>query len=107
VQEGSARIYILLEEDHIGLNLRVTSSVARSPVTDREAFFMRLLEINRDLSTCSLSLLDDLVLVGACRPVKGLDQDELNEMIWNVSYAADKLDDELIEKYGARPRESD
>lgn len=101
LDEGSARIYVLTEEDHRGLFVRVTSSIARCPAGVKEPLFQYLLEINRDLNACGLALLEDLVLVTASRSVKGLDQEELNDMIWNVSYVADKLDDELVSRFGA------
>ncbi len=101
LDEGSARVYILLEEDHRGLSVRVTSSIVRCPAGTKESLYQYLLEVNRDLNACGLALLDDLVLVTTSRSVKGLDQEELNDMIWNVSYVSDKLDDELVTRFGA------
>ena len=101
ITEGSAKIYIFVQDDRIGTVIRVHSPILNFPEKNREAFFLRLLEINRDLSGCSVSAFDGVIMVGGQRPIVGLDQEELNSLIWSVSYAADMLDDQLNEEFGA------
>lgn len=103
IEEGSAKIYIFLQESDRGFVLRVNAPVCHFPKENREQFFKTLLEINRDLSVCCIAAHEEVVLVSAQRTVLGLDQEELNDMIWNVSAAADVLDDQLREQFGAEP----
>jgi len=94
LKEGSAKVYIFLQEDKSGgIVLRVTSPIVHFPDLDRERFFQRCLELNQDLSCCSLSAHEEIILVTSQRPIAGLDQEELNTLIWNVSHAADVIDD--------------
>jgi hypothetical protein len=102
ITEGSAKIFIFVQEDRIGEVLRVNSPILHFPEKNREAFFLRLLEINRDLSGCCVSAFDGVIMVSGQRPIIGLDQDELNSLIWSVSYVADTLDDQLSEEFGAQ-----
>ena len=101
ITEGSAKIYIFIQEDRVGPLLRVNSPVLHLPKTNREAFFLRLLEINRDLTSCGLAVYEDVVIVSGQRHIQGLDQEELNALIWNVSYVADTLDDQLAGEFQA------
>ncbi|HEY9714813.1 MAG TPA: YbjN domain-containing protein [Chroococcales cyanobacterium] len=99
--EGSAKIYIFIQECREGPALRVSSPILKFPENNREAFFKKLLELNRDMIGCCISVVDDIVMVGTQRSTKGLDQEELNELVWNVSYVADLLDDQLAADFGA------
>jgi hypothetical protein len=102
ITEGSANIYIFIQEDRVGPVIRVNSPILHFPDANREAFFLRLLEVNRDLSSCCIAASDEVVIVSGQRPILGLDQEELNELIWNVSYVADTLDDQLSKEFNAR-----
>lgn len=103
IHEGSAKVYIFLQEDRTGsILIRVTSPIVHFPDTDREAFFLRCLELNQDLSCCSLSSHEEIVLVTSQRPIQGLDQEELNTLIWNVSHASDVMDDIFAKEFSCR-----
>lgn len=94
LKEGSAKVYIFLQEDKGGnIVVRVTSPIVHFPDLDRERFFQRCLELNQELSCCSLSAHEEYILVTTQRPIAGLDPEELNTLIWNVSHAADVIDD--------------
>jgi hypothetical protein len=82
--------------------IRVNSPILHFPDANREAFFLRLLEVNRDLSYCCVAACDEIVIVSGQRPILGLEQEELNDLIWNVSYVADTLDDSLADEFHAR-----
>ncbi|HEY9734445.1 MAG TPA: YbjN domain-containing protein [Drouetiella sp.] len=100
--EGSAKVYIFIQEDKSGPVIRVNSPILHFPDANREAFFLRLLEVNRDLSYCCVAACDEIVIVSGQRPILGLEQEELNDLIWNVSYVADTLDDSLADEFHAR-----
>ncbi len=103
LNEGSATVYILLRDnnDHHGAVLRISSPLVFVPKDNREAFYRRLLDINANLSSCALATHENTVLVVYQRPTLGLDQEELDELVWNAAYIADLLDDKLAEEYGA------
>ncbi|HEY9784922.1 MAG TPA: YbjN domain-containing protein [Candidatus Obscuribacterales bacterium] len=102
ITEGSAKIYIFLQEDRQGPVLRVTSPIVHFPQTNRDSFFLRCLDINRDLSGCCLAAFEQIVMVTSQRPLQGLDQEEVNSLIWNVSNAADYFDDVLAKEFSCR-----
>jgi hypothetical protein len=99
--EGSAKVYIFVQETTTGPVLRITSPILHIPTGNRENFYRRLLDINADLSGCALATFDNVVLVVAQRPTIALDQEELDALVWNVAYVADLLDDKLATEFGA------
>lgn len=102
LMEGSAKIYVFIQDSPRGVVLRITSPILHFPHHNREMFFLRCLDINRELSCCSLAVYEEIVLVTAQRPIEGLDQEELNTIIWNVSNAADVFDDMLSREFDCR-----
>ncbi len=102
ITEGSARIYIFVQETNTGPVLRITSPLVHVPETNREAFYRHLLAINTDMSSCALSVHEDIVLVVTQRPTVGLEQEELDSLVWNVAYVADLLDNKLAAEFNAR-----
>ncbi|MDQ5965580.1 MAG: hypothetical protein QG625_1735 [Cyanobacteriota bacterium erpe_2018_sw_39hr_WHONDRS-SW48-000098_B_bin.30] len=108
LMEGSARVYILVQEgpkDSRGQNpsmLRITAPLVHIPDLNKEQFYRRLLDLNGNLSLCALSTHEDVVLVVAQRPTAGLDQEELDDLVWHVAYVADLLDNKLAEEFGCK-----
>lgn len=102
LEQGSAKIYIFVQDDTQGPLIRVNSPIVHFPSEHREEFFLHLLELNRELSCCWLSASDEVVIVTTQRPTLGLDQEELDGLIWSVSQVADMLDDQLAEQFNAR-----
>ena len=100
--EGSAKIYIFVQDSPNGAVLRITSPLIYVPVKNRETFYRRLLDINTNLTNCALSTHGDIVLVVAQRPTLGMTQDELDELVWNAAYVADLLDNKLADEFEAR-----
>jgi hypothetical protein len=72
------------------------------PENNREAFFHRLLDINTNLTSCALATHGNIVLVVCQRQTLGLFQEELDELVWNVAYVADLLDNKLADEFKAR-----
>jgi hypothetical protein len=103
LKEGSATVYIMLRDDsdHHGAVLRISSPLVFIPKNNKEAFYRRLLDINTNLSSCALATHENTVLVVYQRPTLGLEQEELDELVWNAAYIADLLDNKLAEEYGA------
>lgn len=102
IKEGSAEVYITVQSgnEEVGTVLRVSSPLVYIPQNNREQFFRHLLELNNDLSSCALSVYNDLVLVVCQRPTLGLNQEEMDELVWNTAYVADLLDNRLAEQFG-------
>jgi hypothetical protein len=107
MNEGSARIYIFVQDTSGGPVVRVTSPIVTIPEKgDISAFYRHLLDINSSLTSCALATNEHAVLVVSQRSTAQLDQEELDSMIWNVAYVADLLDDKLVKEYGARRYQS-
>jgi hypothetical protein len=106
LNEGSARIYIFLQDAAGGPVIRVTSPIVYIPQQRREDFYRHLLDMNTDLTSCALATSEDAVLVVAQRHINQLDQEELDDMIWNVAYVADVLDDKLASEFATRKYQS-
>lgn len=106
LNEGSARIYIFVQDAPGGPVVRVTSPIVYVPQQRREEFYRHLLDMNANLTSCALATSDDAVLVVAQRHTRQLEQEELDDMIWNVAYVADVLDDKLVEEFGTRRYQS-
>lgn len=100
--EGSAKIYIFVQGAPNGAVLRITSPLVFVPSQNREAFFHRCLDINTNLTSCALATHGDIVLVVSQRPSLGLVQEELDELVWNVAYVADLLDNKLADEFNCR-----
>jgi hypothetical protein len=100
--EGSAKIYIFVQDAPNGAVLRITSPLVFVPEHNKEAFFHRLLDINTNLTSCALATHGDIVLVVSQRPTVGLMQTELEELVWNAAYVADLLDNKLADEFHAR-----
>ena len=100
--EGSAKVYIFVQDSPNGAVLRITSPLVFLPDRNRENFYRRLLDINTNLTSCALSTHNDIVLIVSQRPTVGMTQEELDELVWNTAYVADLLDDKLSEEFGAR-----
>lgn len=104
IAERDIKVYVFIQEALRGksIEIRCTSPIVHFPMGNRELFLTRLLEINRDLSWCCLAAFEDVVLVSAQRPIEGLDQEELDNIIWTVSQTANELEDRLSKEFGAR-----
>lgn len=99
--EGSAKVYIFVQETPTGPVLRITSPLVKVPDANKESFYRRLLDINSDLSGCAMATYQDVVLCVAQRPTLALDQEELDALVWNVAYVADLLDNKLAQEFNA------
>ena len=77
IKEGSAEVFIIVQESNEELRtiLRISSPLVYIPENNKEQFYRYLLELNNDLSSCSLSVYHDLVLVVVQRPILGLSQE--------------------------------
>lgn len=106
VVEGSARVYIFVQDGAAGPVIRITSPIVTLPDGNREAFYRHLLDINANLTSCALAASENAVLVVSQRATAQLDQEELESMVWNVAYVADLLDDKLVKEFGARRYQS-
>ncbi len=102
LKSGTATVYIFVQDEPTGPVVRATSPILHFPQAGREQFFHRLLEINRDLSTCCLASYQEVVLVTGQRPIEGLDAEELQFLIGNVARVSDELDTSLSRQFDAQ-----
>ncbi len=102
ITEGSAKVYIFVQDSGQGAVLRVTSPLVFLPDQNKEAFYRRLLDLNSNLSGCALATHDNIVLVVTQRSTFNLVQEELDDLVWNVAYMADLLDNKLADEFSCR-----
>jgi len=101
VQRGSATIGInVLEEQGV---LMVFSPIMPVPVTGRETFYRRLLELSfvtTSDASFAVNPARDEVVVRCLRRLSALDYEEFEDILATVGEVADRWDDELIREYG-------
>ncbi|HEY9785131.1 MAG TPA: YbjN domain-containing protein [Candidatus Obscuribacterales bacterium] len=97
--EGSAKVYIFVQDSPNGAVLRITSPLVYLPKTNKEPIYRKLLDLNCNLSSCALATHENIVLVVAQRPTIGMIQEELDELVWNIAYVADLLDNKLADEF--------
>jgi len=102
--EGSAKIYIFVQESSQDAVLRITSPLVYLPEENSklQAFYRHLLDLNSSMSNCALATHENLVLIVAQRPTRGLTQDELDNLLWHIAYVADMFDNQLAEQYNCQ-----
>jgi hypothetical protein len=103
IKKGSAEIIILIAlDDDNDPTIEVFSPILKLPSQNILPFYRKCLELNRYLIGCATCVTEDKVLVRAELPLGGLNLESIALMILNVAGAADQLDDELAEEFGAR-----
>jgi hypothetical protein len=103
VRKGSAAVGINVLEDH-GV-LLMLAPVMPVPLTGRETFYRRLLELSF-LTTADASFAIDAqkdeVFVRALRRLSGLDYEEFEDLLDTVGKVADEWDDLLKKEFGQK-----
>lgn len=102
--EGSAKIYIFVQESSQDAVLRITSPLVYIPEDTKklESFYRHLLDLNSSMSNCALATHENLVLIVAQRPTRGLVQEELDNLVWHIAYVADMFDNQLADQYSCQ-----
>jgi hypothetical protein len=101
VQRGSATIGVnVLEEQGV---LMVFSPIMPVPVTGREAFYRRILELSfvtTSDAAFAINAPQDEVVVRCLRRLSALDYEEFEDIVATVGEVADKWDDALVREFG-------
>jgi hypothetical protein len=101
IQRGSATIGInVLEEQGV---LMVFAPIMSIPVTGREVFFRRLLELSfvaTSDAAFAINTHEDEVVVRNLRRLSALDYEEFEDIVGTVGQVADHWDDVLIREFG-------
>jgi hypothetical protein len=101
VRKGSASVGINVLEDH-GV-LLFLAPVRPVPLTGREAFYRRLLELSFLTTSDAAFAIDgqrDEVFTRALRRLSGLDYEEFEDLLATVANVADDWDDRLKAEFG-------
>lgn len=101
VQRGSATIGVNVLEDQ-GV-LMMFSPIMAVPVTGREGFYRKLLELSFVTTSDAAFALNaprDEVVVRALRRLSSLDYEEFEDLLATVGEVADQWDDALIRDFG-------
>ena len=101
VQRGSATIGInVLDAQGV---LMVFAPIMPVPITGREAFYRRLLELSfvtTSDAAFAVNTHQDEVVVRCLRRLSALDYEEFEDILATVGEVADRYDDELIREFG-------
>ena len=105
LKRGSASILVALNQhdDEKACYLRVASPVGGLPADAgrHPALFRRLLELNASgLANAAFGLLGERIVAVSERPVTGLDEGEVEQMIRHLAAVADTFDDRLEKEFG-------
>jgi hypothetical protein len=101
LRKGSASVGVNVLEDH-GVLLLV-APVMTVPLTGRESFYRRLLELSFLTTSDAAFALDahrNEVVVRALRRLSGLDYEEFEDLLDTVAKVADDWDDKLHAEFG-------
>jgi hypothetical protein len=101
VRKGSASVGVNVLEDH-GV-LLMLAPVMPVPLTGREAFYRRLLELSfltTSDAAFSIDAQKDEVYARALRRLSGLDYEEFEDLLDTVGKIADEWDDLLQKEFG-------
>ncbi|MCF6240106.1 MAG: YbjN domain-containing protein [Bacteroidales bacterium] len=101
LKKGSAVIYINVwnDEKNQDIYFQASSTVARIPENNKEAFFSEILDINAKIFGVTMGKIDPWIFVRHVREMKGLDESEIITTINRVANYSDIYDDYLKEKY--------
>ncbi len=101
LKKGSAVIYINVWEDKKKQSgyFQASSTVARVPDKNKEAFFSEILDINAKIFGVTMGKIDPWIFVRHVRELEGLDESEIIATINRVANYSDIYDDYLEEKY--------
>ncbi len=105
LQRGSAAILVTVVKKEGGtVHLRVISPMMTLPDPPKQdALFRRLLELNAGgLGNAAFGLLSERVVAVSERPVAGMDEAELGQMIRHLAALADTYDDRLVKEFGGK-----
>ncbi len=101
VKKGSASIGVNVLEDH-GV-LLFLAPVMKVPLTGRESFYRRILELSFLVTSDAAFAIDgdkDEVFARALRRLSGLDYEEFEDLLDTVGKVADEWDDLLKAEFG-------
>ena len=101
-QRGSALIEIYIAEQQGREYLQVLAPLIHIPSGGLLPLYRRLLELNLSLTNASVGIFLDVVYVFTERPLVGLDAEEADFIIKQISEYADDLDNQLINEFGGR-----
>ena len=101
VRKGSAHVGVNVLDDH-GV-LLFLAPVMSVPLTGRETFYRRLLELSflaTSDAAFSIDAQKDEVFVRALRRLSGLDYEEFEDLLETVGKVTDEWDDALKKEFG-------
>lgn len=101
-QRGSALIEVYITEQEGRQYLQVLSPIVHIPAGGLLPLYRRLLELNLSLTNASLGVYLDVIYVFNERPLTGLDIEEADFIIRQISEYADDLDNQLVNEFGGR-----
>jgi hypothetical protein len=105
--KGSAKIEVFIQSLPVGSSqrhfLRLFSPLVKIPQDKALAFYRRLLELNDTSLGVKITVMKDSDQIYATyeRDIKGLDYDEVIDMVADFEWWSDHFDDLLMNEFGA------
>ncbi len=104
LRRGSANVLVSVGHRDQQAYVRIAAPVVVPPADAerRSKLFERLLELNANgLGNAAFGLFEGRIVALSERPLHGLDDVELEQMLTNLSAVADTFDDRLAAEFGA------
>lgn len=101
-QRGSALIEVYVVQQDDRQYFQVLAPILHLPQTGLLPLYRRLLELNLQLTNASVGVYQDVIYIFNERPLTGLDAQEANYIITQISEYADELDNQLLNEFGGR-----
>jgi hypothetical protein len=106
VMRGSAEVMVFLNPAHHDKEdnyLRMVSPIVRLPSENLLPLYRRILELNaKEVYGIAFGIINEDVVLVVERGTHDLDRSEVEEMLRNISAAADHYDDKLVTEFGGK-----
>lgn len=104
IERENSGIYIKIDKNEIleSPTLEITSPILKLPTSNILPFYRRCLELNGILVGCAISVCEDRILITSERSLRGLDYQEVEDMVVSVSNFADSAIEILSEEFSAK-----
>jgi hypothetical protein len=102
LQRGSAALLLSLAT-RTEVFFRAISPILIPDPAKKLELYERCLELNaHGIGTCAFGVMSDRIVVVSERPAKGMDVDEVEQIVRHVGAVADTFDDRLQKEFGGK-----
>ena len=104
IERENSGLYVKIDENEIleCPTLEVTSPILKLPARNILPFYRKCLELNSILVGCAITVCEDRILITSERSLRGLDYQEVEDMVVSVASFADSVIEEVSEEFSAK-----